>query len=65
MSVPFSWKLFIAACLRTTIGTYGGMYLYYEGPTLWLGSMPTVEVVPLPVPSFRVIETIPPFEWRS
>jgi hypothetical protein len=65
MSVPFSWKLFIAVCLGTTIGTYVGMYLYYEGPSLSLDSPPPVEIVPVPVPNFRVIEALPPFEWKS
>lgn len=65
MSVPPNWKIGLVVFLVSGAGTVVGMRLHEEisAPRLHWG----VESHPnsLSGKSFQVIETIPPFEWKS
>jgi len=65
MVVPLSWKLCLAVFLSTVAGNVVGSYLYDRNPAPQLGLAGETRLNGLSERHFPVIETIPPFVWKS
>lgn len=65
MPIPLDWKLCLVVFVFSAAGAVVGMWLHEDmsAPRLHLGRESRPDS--LSGKNFQVIETIPPFEWKS